>query len=246
MEEYSGLTTEAVGNIRNRSRNGEAIFSVNSIEELTQIIIPHFDKYPLLTKKREDYLLFKQAVAIIKNKQHLTLEGLTQIISIRSSMNKGLSETLSVNFPDIIPAIRPCVEPMSIINPNWLAGFTEAEGCFYISINKAKTTTGYAVQLKFQLTQHSRDKQLMENIATYLGCGRYEARSKNIKAGNLVVSKISDLTEKIIPFYDKYSIMGCKSQDFSDFKRVSELVLKKAHLTAEGLNLIKKIKSEMN
>ncbi len=82
----------------------------------------------------------------------------------------------------------------------------------------------------------------MENIATYLGCGIYEARSKNIKAGNLVVSKISDLTEKIIPFYDKYSIMGCKSQDFSDFKRVSELVLKKAHLTVEGLNLIKKNK----
>jgi len=81
-------------------------------------------------------------------------------------MNKGLSEILSVNFPNIIPAVKPCVEPISIIDPNWLAGFTSAEGCFYISINKSKTNLGYAIQLKFQLTQQSRYRQLKETLAT--------------------------------------------------------------------------------
>jgi len=62
--------------------------------------------------------MFKKAVDIMNNKQHLTLEGLSKIISIRASMNKGLSETLSLNYPNTIPAVKPCVEPISIIDPN--------------------------------------------------------------------------------------------------------------------------------
>jgi len=180
------------------------------------------------------------------NKEHLALEGLTKILSIRASMNKGLSETLLTNFPDIIPVVRPLVESMEIPDCNWLAGFTEADGCFYVSVVKSKTITGFTVQLKFQLTQHSRDKQLMEYLITYLECGRYEARSKNTQAGNFVVSKLSDITKKIIPFFDKYPIIGSKSKDFADFKRVSKLIENKAHLTAEGLDQIKKIKARMN
>jgi hypothetical protein len=64
------------------------------------------------------YNVLKKAVDIMNNKQHLTLEGLSKIISIRASMNKGLSETLSVNYPNTIPAVKPCVEPISNIDPD--------------------------------------------------------------------------------------------------------------------------------
>jgi hypothetical protein len=52
----------------------------------------------------------------------------------------------------------------------------------------------------------------MEYIATYLGCGIYEAISKDNQGGKNVVSKLSYLTGKIIPlpFYDKYPIIDCK------------------------------------
>lgn len=86
----------------------------------------------------------------------------------------------------------------------------------------------------------------MEYIANYLGCGRYEAGSGDILAGSLVVSKQSDLREKIIPFFDQYHILGDKSKDYADFKRALELITKKAHLTAQGLDEIRKIKGEMN
>lgn len=237
----------SAGTIRIREKNGQGgIYSVNDLKELTNVIIPHFDKYTLLTQKRADFELFKKIVIMMCNKEHLASEGLTKIISIRASMNKGLSETLLTNFPDIIPVVRPLVESMEIPDCNWLAGFTEADGCFYVSVVKSKTTTGFTVQLKFQLTQHSRDKQLMEYLITYLECGRYEARSKNAQAGNFVVSKLSDITKKIIPFFDKYPIIGSKSKDFADFKLVSKLIENKAHLTAEGLDQIKKIKERMN
>ncbi|GAA5121468.1 hypothetical protein GCM10023339_38390 [Alloalcanivorax gelatiniphagus] len=86
----------------------------------------------------------------------------------------------------------------------------------------------------------------MEYIGIYLGCGRYEARSKGILAGNFVVSKLSNLSGKIIPFFDQYHILGNKSKDYADFKRALELITKKAHLTAQGLDEIRNIKEGMN
>lgn len=69
----------------------------------------------------------------------------------------------------------------------------------------------------------------MEYIAIYLGCVRYVVRSKGILAGSFVVSKLSDLSGKIIPFIDKYHIFGNKSKDYADFMRALELITKKAH-----------------
>lgn len=86
----------------------------------------------------------------------------------------------------------------------------------------------------------------MEYIGIYLGCGRYETRSNGMQAGSFVVSKLSDIRGKIIPFFDKYLILGNKHKDYVDFKRATELLIKKAHLTAEGLAEIRDIKEGMN
>jgi len=66
-------------------------------------------------------LLFKQVIAIMKNKEHLTIEGLIKIVSIRASMNRGLSEILHTNFPDVVPVVRPLVDhrpPCLGLDPN--------------------------------------------------------------------------------------------------------------------------------
>ncbi|KAG0632585.1 hypothetical protein HOY80DRAFT_996397 [Tuber brumale] len=62
-------------------------------------------------------------------------------------MNKGLSSTLSSDFPQVIPERRPVIDTLNILDPNWLSGFTSAEGCFYVSVSKSKTKVGYAVYL---------------------------------------------------------------------------------------------------
>ena len=59
---------------------------MESIKEL-QAIINHFDKYPLITKKLKDYLLFKKAFYLISQKEHLTKQGLRKIVVIKASMN---------------------------------------------------------------------------------------------------------------------------------------------------------------
>jgi hypothetical protein len=78
-----------VGNIH-LGNNNSVSYYVNNTQDLINVIIPHFDEYPLITKKRADYLLFKSAIDIINNKgikKPLTLEYLTKLIEIKGAMN---------------------------------------------------------------------------------------------------------------------------------------------------------------
>jgi hypothetical protein len=54
------------------------------------------------------------------------------------------------------------------------------------------------------------------------------------------------LETKIIPFFQKFSLLCSKNKEFIDFFRVLFLVKSKSHLTEQGLNKILEIKSGMN
>jgi hypothetical protein len=82
------------------------------------ILIDHFDKYPLLTQKFADYLLFKSAYDLLKKKEHLTLEGLHKLLAIKAVTNNGLPEVLKETFPNITPIERPSVFDSKIPDPN--------------------------------------------------------------------------------------------------------------------------------
>jgi translation elongation factor EF-Ts len=60
------------------------------------------------------------------------------------------------------------------------------------------------------------------------------------------VSKLVDLTQKIIPLFEKNPIRGVKQLDFLDFCEVAKLMNEGKHLTTEGLDLIRAIKNKMN
>jgi len=127
-------------------KNKDVSYTVWSIKDITNVIIPHFDKYPLLTQKRVDFLLFKSIVELINRKEHLTEEGLIKIVNIKASLNNGLSDKLKTIFPNAVPVPRvPITEPLSF-DPNWVAGFIEAEGCFNIRVSLSKgCKAGYQV-----------------------------------------------------------------------------------------------------
>ena len=112
-------------------------FRVSGSENL-KVIINHFDKYPLLTNKQSDYLLFKQVVNDMDKGKHLTVEGLNKIMSIKAVMNnKGMLDNLHLAFPNIEPILRPEIKDRKIKSLHWLAGFTDAEGCFFIALKKS-------------------------------------------------------------------------------------------------------------
>ena len=126
-----------VGGVYKQSENTYG-FRVRAIKDL-EIIINHFYKYPLLTKKRIDFILFKLIVDLMKNREHLTHEGLRKIVALKASMNRGLTEELVKAFPNILPHEITLPVPFpsleESIDLNWLAGFTEAEGRLFLCGN---------------------------------------------------------------------------------------------------------------
>ena len=225
-------------------------YGLRSVKDIS-LIINHFDNFPLKTKKLNDFKLFKLAFDIIKNKEHLTKEGLEKLITIKSFMNRGLSTDLQLAFSKIkLDLLLLDSSSNTNLDPNWIAGFVSGEGSFQVDIRKNKTVTiGYQVLLRFSIGQHSRDEELLKSLIIYFDCGKVQKKINkkyNREHFEFRVEKFGDLYNKIIPFFIKYPIEGQKILDFQDFCKVANLINDRAHITIEGLNKIRKIKEGMN
>lgn len=133
-----------------------------------------------------------------------------------------------------------------IIYPGWISGFVSAEGNFDVRIPSTNSKLGYRVQLRFRITQH-RDMRLMEKIVEYLGTGKiYKYRGKS--ALSLTIVDFTDITNIIVPFFNKNPnpIIGIKLYDYLDWCKIHNLMFNRSHLTVEGINSIRHIKSGMN
>ena len=235
------------GGLGSIKKNGKGTFSyrIESSEQIYNVILPYFNKYPLITQKLGDYLLFREVVELMNNKEHLTDKGLNKIVSIKASINRGLSTLLKEAFPDTVAVPRPLLPLVNIRpHPQWVAGFTSGDGCFKVSIRESKLyKAGSRVVLVFLLTQHNRDEFLLKSMVNFFGCGQtfnykdyVEFRCQSFKKNY----------ENILPFFNKYLILGMKAQDFRDWVKVAEMIQTKVHLTKEGMDKIRKIRVGMN
>jgi len=62
-------------------------YEVRSLEELLNNIIPHFQKFPLLSSKNKDFLLFAEICGQMKKFEHRNLKGIKKIINLAYKMN---------------------------------------------------------------------------------------------------------------------------------------------------------------
>ena len=121
----------------------------------------------------------------------------------------------------------------------------DAEGCFLLNLHKSPDhVLKERIALRFIVTQHTRDSHLLGLLVTYLGCGIIRSNLDNTKG--FVVTRYSDIYNKIMPFFEKYPLVGAKYNDFVAFKKGVNIIKDKAHLTQEGLNEIRLIKASMN
>jgi Cytochrome c oxidase subunit III/LAGLIDADG endonuclease len=241
-----------VGTIIKRIKKGNptAIYSVQSISALKHVILPHFNQYHLLTQKKEDFRLFSLVVDMLYDNQHKNEKGLKKILAYKASIGKGWSKTLLSLFPGIEPTVRNLVFPSKKMNPFWVAGFVDGEGCFYVKTSKINQGLGiaYKVNVYFSISQHKRDIALLENLVTYFNGGLVETVKTRPTQSSYVVYKFDDILNKIIPFFDTYPLQGKKRLDFYDFKKIASITEKntKYHENSELLKEILKIKKNMN
>jgi hypothetical protein len=251
-----------VGKVRKNSEN-TAIFRVDNLQEL-KVIIDHFNKYPLVSTKYSDFLLFEQCYHLIKQKEHLTQVGFEKILALKYNLNKGLSDELKFSFPNIRCVIKPEYKFNGIPNPFWISGFVSGDSTFSVSIENSTNKLGNRVRLIFGTCLHIRDKDLLIGMANYFYNMNFNVAnlmefnmlnnnkkisvycSENKNTSLLQIKNKVYIDNKVIPFFEKYPILGVKSLDFEDFKKVAELIKIKEHLNTEGLQKILKIVEGMN
>jgi len=132
-----------------------------------------------------------------------------------------------------------------ILNPYWVVGFTDGEGCFHVSVSKnSSAKLGYQVSLEFSITQLIRDEEVMKKFITFFGCG-YVIYDSNMKMQYRIRDR-QELSKFLFPFFDSHPLLTVKLKDYEDFKRVHAMLEKKLHLTPEGLDQIRSIQAGMN
>ena len=229
--------------IDNKKTNGFK-FSVNKIDDIVNIIIPHLDRYPLITSKNLDYLDFKKIALLIKNKKHFDPKVLNEILEIKSNMNS--SRTFEERWEYLN-------NKSIVLNADWVQAFIDGEGSFQFTIsettNRGKPYTALAPTL--EIAQSNHDVKVLAAFKDYFGCGylkpKYDINDLNaVKNSRIVNRYIVNQSSNIIEFFDKYPLYTRKYLDYLDWKKLIELKSKGTHNTPEGLHVMKEIKSNMN
>ncbi len=131
------------------------------------------------------------------------------------------------------------------LEPQWIVGFVDGEGCFHVGINKhADMTTGYQVLPEFTVVQHERDVQALHALKAFFGCGVVR-KNHGDRLAYRVRGK-DHLLERIIPFFEKHKLKTKKRVDFQKFRKIVRMMGEDRHLTREGIDEIQRIKNQMN
>lgn len=210
---------------------GRVNFFVNDINSLLYIIIPIFDYYNLNSSKVFQYMIWKKAVILTKDKSHLLEENKLKIIKYQEDIKKMSDKWV----PECIHNIN--------ITKHWLAGFVDGDGSF--SSNKYVP--------KFKLENHIKELNLYYKIKEFIGVGNMfiNNRQRNDLYTTIVleVNQVKKLLYIIIPLMyddDKLILKSSKSYDFIQWKKLVDLYYKGYHTLPEGKIVFDGIKSHIN
>ena len=220
---------------------GDGWFGVNQLH----IIFNQRDvSLAYLMKKRIGYgniykIKDKKAFRYIcKNKT-----GLSYILSLINGkfVSKNKYEQLIKHNYDKIFNLKILPPSYNISLDNfWLSGFTQADGCFYISLVKSKNhKTGFSVRLEFSIKQNDviplkllYSKLKMGNLSQY-NSGIWCYKSSGFKTAWALIN-----------YFDTFNLFGGKYIDYLKFRKVYIMITEGKHLEKKGILKIKSISTK--
>ena len=130
------------------------------------------------------------------------------------------------------------------LDPNWIVGFVDGEGCFYVGINQHNRTLKWQLLPEFRVVQHQRDEQTLHKIKNYFGFG-----SVTVNHGDRKEFRVRGLDNlnKIVEFFNKYKFQTqSKQKSFETFSKIIEMVNNGEHLSESGKAKIAVMVSNVN
>lgn len=126
----------------------------------------------------------------------------------------------------------------------WLSGFTDAEGCFNVSItSNARYALGHVIKMRFILDQ--KDEAILNIIKDLFGFGKVTLSSKTVDVYRFTATGFKN-TNDITSYFNKYPLLTKKALSYSNWLSIYNIIINKDHLTEEGLAQVRRIQKEIN
>jgi hypothetical protein len=93
LAEFFGVGAVYINNRYDNHREHIYRYCVRKRLDLLRVIVPFFQRYPLRTSKRHDFVKFAQCLRLVQARSHLTTKGLIEILQIAETMNHRKTRT---------------------------------------------------------------------------------------------------------------------------------------------------------
>ena len=139
-------------------------------------------------------------------------------------------------------------QPSVQLDPAWIVGFVDGEGCFSVSLHRNSMMHrhgGWQIQAAFHVYQHQDSGHVLLALRSYFGCGQIRSKGPNSDVLTFSVTKLVDLETIIVPFFECNKPL-VKDRDFRKFAEVVRALKRKEHLTALGFERVVRLAYSMN
>ncbi len=144
-------------------------------------------------------------------------------------------------------------EGQNQLDPNYIVGFVDGEGCFSVTCSKRDDIkAGYEIKAAFEMEVVIDDYPIMRRIYETMNkpgqlysfdFKRYPNWRPHCK---MKVSNLKDITEKVIPFFQKYPLQSKKQKSFKVFCKIVRMIQNKKHLHLKHAIKIVALRNTMN
>jgi hypothetical protein len=142
------------------------------------------------------------------------------------------------------------------MTPENLAGLVVGEGCFYAeSTSDQNHRSEWRIRPAFCIEMQEDDREVLEEVRAKLGCGNvytldfgryrgYEAKGWRPHS-KYRVSNLTDLQNKVVPFFRRHRLFGRKRRAFEIFAELVAAMTTGDHRSGEGLERTKDLAKQL-
>lgn len=144
-------------------------------------------------------------------------------------------------------AFKKKTKHMSELNPFWITGFVDGEGCFSVSFSiRTSRKPVLEVRPSFSISQSGkRSCPSLQALQENFQCGaiRYCAQDGTYQ---YEVRSLDDLLTKILPHFQNYTLVTPKKKDFECLLQICQIMKRNLHKNPNGLATIIHLAYSMN
>ena len=94
-------------------------------------------------------------------------------------------------------------QPRLVLDPQWVVGFVDGEGCFSVSIHRHPGVRSFGWQINpvFQVSQHRDARRVLDALVDFFGVGKVRDKGAGSAVLIYAVDRRRQLGGRILPFF---------------------------------------------